>query len=138
MEKKGRANGTSGNVGVAACMIVEGKGGVGNVPIRAKIVATSARGRTVVPGEIVERGGNNVQGCPSQRKCKKKIMYDVLTCIPNIHYSNSCINHNPKVVSARISGQKHNKLPLSRRGESSGAVSRVTRFNKELAVYFRG
>ena len=67
----GRANGINGNVGVAACTIVEGKGGVGSAPIHARIVAMSVRGRIVVPGEIVERGGNHVQGCPSQFKCKK-------------------------------------------------------------------
>jgi hypothetical protein len=54
-------------------MIVEGTGGVGGVPIHAGIVVMSAvmsaRGRTVVLGEIVERGGNYVQGCPNQRKC---------------------------------------------------------------------
>ena len=73
MVKKGHANGINGNVGVAAYMIVEGKGGVGNAIIHARIVVTLARGRTDVPGEIVERGGNYVQGCPSQRKCIKKI-----------------------------------------------------------------
>ena len=56
MAKKGHANGINGNVGVAAYMIVEGKGGVGNAIIRARIVVTLARGRTDVPGEIVERG----------------------------------------------------------------------------------
>jgi hypothetical protein len=71
-EKRGRANGKNENVGVAVCMIVEGKGGAGNVPIHARIAAMSARGRIVVPGEIVEKGGSYVQGCPSQRKCKKK------------------------------------------------------------------
>ena len=55
MVKKGHANGINGNVGVAAYMIVEGKG-VGNAIIRARIVVTLARGRTDVPGEIVERG----------------------------------------------------------------------------------
>ena len=69
MAKKGRANGRNGNVGVAAYMIVEGKGGAGNVTIHARIVETLARGRTIVPGEIVERGGNYVQECPSQHKC---------------------------------------------------------------------
>ena len=73
MVKKGHANGINGNVGVAAYMIVEGKGGVGNAIIRARIVVTLARGRTDVPGEIVERGRNYVQGCPSQHKCIKKI-----------------------------------------------------------------
>ena len=44
----------------------------------------------VVPVEIVARGGSYVQGCPSQCKCKKKKEKNVLTCIPYIHYSNSC------------------------------------------------
>ena len=73
MEKRGRANSINGNAGVAACMIVEGKGGVGSIPIHARTAVMSARGRTVVLGEIIERGGNYVQGCPNQRKCKKKI-----------------------------------------------------------------
>jgi hypothetical protein len=64
-------NGINGNVGIAACMIVEGMGGVGDAPFHARIAAMSARGRIVVLGEIVERGGNYVQGCPSQHKCKK-------------------------------------------------------------------
>lgn len=61
--KRGCARGISENVGVAACMIVKGTGGVGNAQIHARIVAMSARGRIVVLGEIVERKGNPVQGC---------------------------------------------------------------------------
>jgi hypothetical protein len=70
-EKRGHTNGINKNVGVAtvvACIIVEGKRGVGNVPIHARIAAMSARGRMVVPGEIVKKGGSYVQGCPSQHK----------------------------------------------------------------------
>ena len=151
-EKRGCANGINRNVGVAACIGRDGR----------------------------------KRRWPSQRKCLKKIMYDVLTWIPYIHCSNSCITHNPKVVSARLSSRKHNKLPCGcfelrwtwknlwrdpfnpikakdvsicwlidcwdvqwarqrvggRLGRKmcrcQGAVSRVTRFTKELAVYFRG
>ena len=63
MEIRDPASGVNGNVGVVGCMIVEGTEGVGYVPIHARIVATSARERTVVPGEIVEREGKPVQGC---------------------------------------------------------------------------
>ena len=54
--------------------------GVGKCTNPCQDCDMSARGRTVVLGEIVERGGNYVQGCPSQHKRKKINMYNVLTC----------------------------------------------------------
>jgi len=66
-------------------MIVEGMGGVGDAPFHARIAAMSARGRIVVLGEIVERGGKY---------------------IPYVHYSNSCTAHDPAVVSAGLSSLK--------------------------------
>ena len=63
MEKRESANGVNGYVGVVGCAIVEGMGGVGNVPIHARIVVTSARVKIVVLGEIVEREQKPVQEC---------------------------------------------------------------------------
>jgi hypothetical protein len=63
MEKGESASGVNGNVGVVACTIVEGKGGVEYVRTHAKIVATTVRVRVVVPGEIVEREGKPVPRC---------------------------------------------------------------------------
>ena len=66
MEKRESANSVNGYVGVVGCAIVEGMGGVGNVPIHARIVVTSARVKIVVLGEnreIVEREQKPVQEC---------------------------------------------------------------------------
>ena len=55
MEMREPASGVNRNVGVVGRKIVEGTG--------VAYVATSARVRIVVPGEIVEREGKPVQGC---------------------------------------------------------------------------
>jgi hypothetical protein len=68
--KRGCASDVNRNVqvGVAAYTIVEGMGGVGYALIHARIGVMSARERIVVLGEIVKRGGNNVQGCQHRDK----------------------------------------------------------------------
>ena len=57
MEKRGCVSRILVYKSVVICMLDErtGPGGVGNVPIHARIAVMSARGKIVILGEIVER-----------------------------------------------------------------------------------
>ena len=97
----------------------------------------SARGRTVVLGEIVERGGNYVQGCQSQHKRKKINMHNVLTCFLYVHYSNSCTTRNPAVVSTRLGSPKHDYLkPLTMKNHDSSSPNQYWEWFNLLVTCF--
>ena len=70
VEKRGCVSRVNKNVGIVICMLDErtGTGGVGNVPIHARIAAMSARGKIVVLGKIVERLWKWGKLCPRVSK----------------------------------------------------------------------